>query len=599
MNCLGKDRHGNECRNHAIGDTTFCTYHAYLVSYTEDMLANTKLCTGCKKWYCLEANVKTCEKCHERQTQNRTVAKQHVILCKAESCKYKRSKENEYCKLHQSHLLVQEVALRKKRLCTNYNQNGCREELSLEYPFSRCANCLEKERERDRKRRQEAIEHNEQRKESAQDGQEKTCTTCCKTFPIESFKGARGETKCCAACREDHKLQNSRRDREHVNAQARINDKKPERIAVKKAWKEKNYDKEAEKWQRARNKRITTLGVENYLSVEAERAKAWRERNPEKQQESNESRKTNIKIHYSNYKRTADSKNLDFELTIEVFESIVKSVCYYCSSLQERGFNGIDRLNHTKGYVLENCVSCCQMCNYMKNTLSIDVFLRRIEHILTHQFLIKNGEKSPHVFENHQRIYYSMYKSSAKLRELDFQISEDQFKNITKYACYLCGHFPSVEHKNGIDRYDNKIGYVLENCRSCCSDCNIMKKHYEFEELMTKMLEIYHHRIIPWKQEVIEYVRKCVPDEESLFAGIKTESSIPRPVTFPEHSATQNIARSNKKTKEEIKEAARIRKQNQRKRLIERYGNEEYCKMRAKEIRDCRLKKKQKEAEEI
>ena len=52
------------------------------------------------------------------------------------------------------------------------------------------------------------------------------------------------------------------------------------------------------------------------------------------------------------------------------------------------------------GYIKENCVSCCEMCNYMKGTLTPDVFLKRIEHILTHQGYI-NGKLYPEYFANH------------------------------------------------------------------------------------------------------------------------------------------------------------------------------------------------------
>ena len=55
----------------------------------------------------------------------------------------------------------------------------------------------------------------------------------------------------------------------------------------------------------------------------------------------------------------------------------------------------------------------------------------------------------------------------------------------------------------------------------------------------------------------------------------------------------KNIVKNdNKKTDDEIKEAARLRKQKQREKLKEKYGDEEYKKMRAKEIAENRKKKK-------
>jgi hypothetical protein len=50
------------------------------------------------------------------------------------------------------------------------------------------------------------------------------------------------------------------------------------------------------------------------------------------------------------------------------------------------------------------------------------------------------------------------------------------------------------------------------------------------------------------------------------------------------------VENKNKKSKEEIRENARIRKQAQRKRLLEKYGDEEYRKIHAKQIAENRKK---------
>lgn len=48
----------------------------------------------------------------------------------------------------------------------------------------------------------------------------------------------------------------------------------------------------------------------------------------------------------------------------------------------------------------------------------------------------------------------------------------------------------------------------------------------------------------------------------------------------------------NKKTKEEIREASRVKKVNQRQAMREKYGNEEYKKRRAEELAKLRRDKK-------
>ena len=72
----------------------------------------------------------------------------------------------------------------------------------------------------------------------------------------------------------------------------------------------------------------------------------------------------------------------------------------------------------------------------------------------------------------------------ARVRGLDFQIEIDVFESLTKAPCFYCGEAPSQLKSsafdsylaNGIDRLDNNIGYSLDNCVSCCWNCNTMKR---------------------------------------------------------------------------------------------------------------------------
>ena len=37
-------------------------------------------------------------------------------------------------------------------------------------------------------------------------------------------------------------------------------------------------------------------------------------------------------------------------------------------------FNGVDRVNSNKGYILENCVSCCSWCNFSKSNRTVEEY---------------------------------------------------------------------------------------------------------------------------------------------------------------------------------------------------------------------------------
>lgn len=69
---------------------------------------------------------------------------------------------------------------------------------------------------------------------------------------------------------------------------------------------------------------------------------------------------------------------------------------------------------------------------------------------------------------------YSKYKSSAKQRNRVFLLEQQEFDILVNDKCHYCDFkFPNL--LNGVDRKDNKIDYVKENCVTCCSLCNMYK----------------------------------------------------------------------------------------------------------------------------
>ena len=555
--CSAIDRNLKGCRCNAINDTGFCKKHDYMVDYTEEMLSNLQICSGCKKSYYIPDG-KTCSSCRNRGKQNKQISRENVILCANDKCVFKRSEENKYCQKHQICIFVDETVAMGRKMCKNYVR-GCRSQLDLDYQYIRCQSCLEKEREQERNRR--ANTKNNKNTDTHQ-----TCSTCCQELENSLFVGVNGgNTKTCKNCRERNRIQDQTRDKEHRNELDRIASKKPERKEVKQQWNENNYEKVAVKSMNYRQRQIET-DVEGYLNKNSENAKQWRENNPEKNKENNKSRLENIKIHYSNYTRCAGDKNLDFEISQEEFNKIVNEPCHYCNIIQERGFNGVDRLDSNTGYVIDNCVSCCKTCNYMKCSLSADVFLKRIEHILTYNKKI-NGRYFSEEFCDTDAASYTQYKTRACNKSLPFEITKDEYVELIKSNCYLCGRKSYEKHKNGIDRVNNNLGYTMSNVKSCCGSCNHIKKDLELDELFSKMTEIF---------------LKCKIKVETTTIICKT------------HKPSKNIVKNtNKKTPEEKREQARIRKQRQRETLKEKYGDEEYKKMKAKELADYRKSKKE------
>ncbi len=587
--CIGKDRNDNPCRNKGIQDTKCCKFHQYMKDYTEDMLNCLTKCSGCKKQYYLIDGVKTCDHCKQRGKSSKEKQKETKVLCKAENCTFKKSDENDYCMKHQINLFIDETHALGKKMCKNYVR-GCKTQLDNDYSKSSCETCLEKERERYRKRRggNASVEL---------DDTQQFCGSCCKSLSKDMFEGEKGSTKTCSVCRKRNKLQDEKRDKEHRNTVARIAEQKPERKEKKQEWKENNYEKVALTTMNYRQRQIEN-DMDGYLKKNAENAKQWRENNPEKVVDNNESKKNSKQLQYNVYSRTARDKRLDFDLSFNDFNDIVSEPCYYCDIIQDKGFNGIDRKDSNIGYTLDNCVSCCTMCNFMKGSLELESFFKRIEHILTYNGKIK-GNYCYDVFSDHKSLNHSAYQKRAIRKQLDFLLTKPEFDMLIHNDCYICGKKTIDGHINGVDRINNNEGYTLNNVQSCCGECNFMKKSYNLEEFMDKLYKIYNkhnlQKINDDKKEKNRVYRQNYKERQIEEIGIDALRKKKTEQKRKERSGADNtiVKNKNKKTPEELREIRRLKKQRQRQALREKYGDEEFKQKRAKELAEYRAKTKQ------
>lgn len=100
---------------------------------------------------------------------------------------------------------------------------------------------------------------------------------------------------------------------------------------------------------------------------------------------------------FRKYKQSANTRNLEFSLTKEEFETMLDGNCFYCGDAPKniwkrtetastRIYNGIDRMDSKKGYVKDNCVTCCYICNTGKMDNSYDDFMNMVKKIYERNF---------------------------------------------------------------------------------------------------------------------------------------------------------------------------------------------------------------------
>lgn len=104
------------------------------------------------------------------------------------------------------------------------------------------------------------------------------------------------------------------------------------------------------------------------------------------------------------YKASAKSRDLVFEISEDFFKEIYKKDCFYCGSSPSNicrnkrnkndfiVYNGLDRIDNSVGYVEGNVVPCCRDCNWAKGKMKPDVFKRWINKISS-KLVIENLEE--------------------------------------------------------------------------------------------------------------------------------------------------------------------------------------------------------------
>lgn len=98
---------------------------------------------------------------------------------------------------------------------------------------------------------------------------------------------------------------------------------------------------------------------------------------------------------------------------------------------------------------------------------------------------------------------YRKYRSNAKVRGIPFNISFEEFSEITSKDCKYCGeppqpvsdpNLPSKYNMNGVDRVNSDLGYEINNVVPCCKHCNKAKMRLslgEFRNLISKIYKNY------------------------------------------------------------------------------------------------------------
>ena len=173
-----------------------------------------------------------------------------------------------------------------------------------------------------------------------------------------------------------------------ISKKSRIKHKE-KRALENKIWVENNkdyykaYQKEYQKQWYQKNKEKKNLQNNQWRKNNPDKSKIIRDRflenNPESTKQSLIKYQQTLKGMFRTMKGSGLKRNYSVDITFDDFCKIIDNVCTYCGESEKR--IGIDRIDNTKGYTLENSTPCCTICNMMKKTMKVDDFISHINKI--------------------------------------------------------------------------------------------------------------------------------------------------------------------------------------------------------------------------
>lgn len=99
---------------------------------------------------------------------------------------------------------------------------------------------------------------------------------------------------------------------------------------------------------------------------------------------------------YISYKKRAEYTNKSFTLDKTEFVALAEQNCAYCGAEPSNNrkskhidgvvwkYNGLDRIDSSKGYDSDNVVACCWECNRMKRDMAAQDFLAHARKVAQH-----------------------------------------------------------------------------------------------------------------------------------------------------------------------------------------------------------------------
>lgn len=167
--------------------------------------------------------------------------------------------------------------------------------------------------------------------------------------------------------------------------------------------------------------------------------------------------------------------------------ALISGASRSCGCLKTENVRSINkelRQYDSNGNLIGRMCSCCKRMlsidNYYKDSTAPDGISNTCKYCNAHSL---QGR-------------YWRYKRNATIRDLNFELTLDEFNTITEQPCCYCGEYNNDyfgKKYSGVDRVNSSIGYIFNNVVPCCTICNRMKLDYLLTDWFAKMKQILEY----------------------------------------------------------------------------------------------------------
>jgi hypothetical protein len=315
------------------------------------------------------------------------------------------------------------------------------------------------------------------------------------------------------------------------NACNRCSDLNSSGVSHSRAYRKREMDKDASAY-RARNAKAHL----DWVHRNADKVKAQQQLSA-----ANPTRRFKAVLTYIRQKHGADDSTIDNFVEMidaELMETKMLAPCHYCGHKpgENEKLNGLDRVDPNGKYSDINTVACCGVCNSMKNAFNVNEFLENIRDIVHYRRLDTttscNASRPPAFGGTTERCNITKNKENNLSTEIKVGLWAGE--------CYMCGRGPSL----GIDRVDSTKEYTIENCKSCCTLCNLMKKDWTLDEFLGHVSRVFNHTQM-WMLGETSNTLTCVTGPRQPIAAFDQDDKML--IVFPSQATANRVCGKGKK----------------------------------------------------